>query len=450
MSNNNIITMFLCFALLLPAACGTKEVRLRTDLWIVTMGGGGDDSAAGFVEITGHGVIAAGITNSFGSGRKDGWIAAIDKEGMLLWQKAYGGIEDDLISSLEGTADGGFIAAGRTASWGNGVDDMWILKLDPAGTIAWQKVLGGDRLDYANSASETSDHGILVCGRTGSLESDLDDGLVVKLDSGGELVWQKALKSDLFEEACSIVENGDDDIIVFGNAGPQDNLDLWAVKLDASGNIQWQKTVGGDEDERAVAIVQGGDGTVIMVGTTESFGAGANDIWVVQLDADGSVLWQKTVGGEDDDFPGGAAVTSDHGILVAGQTWSLTPDEDEIYAFVLKLDHAGNIVWQRNIGGNGIYEAYAVKESSGELVTVTGKSLLEGADNLDIFVARLESMGSVSVYCDLITSTGFEAMDSEGESYDGEAVAEETAFTLLDSEAAALDTDGAAAFQCPL
>ncbi|MFH1438226.1 MAG: hypothetical protein ABIJ56_21135 [Pseudomonadota bacterium] len=450
MKKQSIVIMVSCFSLFLNGGCGTKEERLRTDLWIVTVGGGGDDSAAAHVEVTGGGVTAAGITNSFGSGKKDGWIAAADKEGLVLWQKAYGGIEDDLISSLKESADGGFLAAGRTANWGSGLEDMWIIRLDAGGSIAWQKVIGGERLDYANSATQTSDGGILVCGRTGSLESDLDDGLVVKLDGGGELVWQKAFKSDLFEEAYSIVENGDGDIIVFGNAGPQDNLDLWAARLDASGNIQWQKNVGGDEDERAVAMLIGSDGTVVMVGTTESFGAGASDIWVVRLDAGGSVLWQKTVGGDDDDFPGGAAITSDGGILVAGQTWSLTPDENEIYAFVLKLDAAGNILWQRNIGGNGIYEAHGVKESSGGMVTVTGKSLLDGSGNFDIFVARLESMGSASIYCDLITDTGFEAVDSEGESWDGEAVAEETAFTLLASEAAALDTDAAAAFQCPL
>ena len=124
--------------------------------------------------------------------------------------------------------------------------------------------------------------------------------------------------------------------------------------------------------------------------------------------------------------------------------------EHDIYAFVLKLDGGGNILWQRNIGGKGLYQAYGVKESIESMVTVTGKSVLEGSADLDFFVARLESTGSATVYCDLITDTGFEAIDSDGTSYEGEAMGVDTEFPLLGSEAAALSADGVTELQCPI
>ena len=128
-------------------------------------------------------------------------------------------------------------------------------------------------------------------------------------------------------------------------------LDIWVLRLDVSGNVEWQKTYGGTEDDVASSIQQTGEGGYIVAGYTSSFGAGKKDVWVLKLDKDGNVEWQKTYGGTEDDVASSIQQTGEGGYIVAGYTSSFGAGKKDVW--VLKLDKDGNVEWQKTYGGTG-------------------------------------------------------------------------------------------------
>ncbi len=131
--------------------------------------------------------------------------------------------------------------------------------------------------------------------------------------------------------------------------------DAWVIKLDANGNVQWQKTYGGKGDDYAYSIQQTSDGGYIVAGKTLSFGTGDSDAWVIKLDAKGNVQWQKTYGGEYDDFVHSIQQTSDGGYIVAGYTLSFGAGND---AWVIKLDAKGNVQWHKTYARKTMVMSY--------------------------------------------------------------------------------------------
>ena len=126
--------------------------------------------------------------------------------------------------------------------------------------------------------------------------------------------------------------------------------DVWLLKLDENGIVTWQKTYGGVTFESATSVQQTSpDGGYIVVGTTVTFGAGEKDVWLLKLDANGDVTWQKTYGGTAGDEGYSVQQTSDGGYIVAGGTRSFGEGNYDIW--LLKLDGGGDIVWQKTYGG---------------------------------------------------------------------------------------------------
>jgi arginine repressor len=251
--------------------------------------------------------------------------------------------------SIVQSSDGGYVVAGRTLSFGAGLDDMYVVKLDSSGNVVWTKTIGGRSWDVANSIIQSSDGGYVVAGRTESFGAGLDDMYVVKLDSSGNVVWTKTIGGSSDDKAWSIIQSSDGGYVVVGSTrsfGAGD-VDIFIVKLDGSGNVVWAKTIGGSNEDVVRSIIRSSDGGYVVAGYTKSFGAGGSDIYVVKLDSAGNVVWTKAIGGSDKDEAGSIIQSSDGGYIVAGHTRSFGLGGD---IFVMKLDSSGNVVWAKTIG----------------------------------------------------------------------------------------------------
>jgi len=229
--------------------------------------------------------------------------------------------------SIQQTSDGGCVVAGYRAFSVGPPDedyytDIWIVKFDNNGDISWQNTYDESKFDNADSIQQTADGGYIVAGDT-----HLSDGerpfLAVKLDSGGNITWQKTYGGTFYDNAYSIQQTTEGGYIIagstqsFGVSG-----DLWVLKLDNSGDITWQKTYGGSKFDNANSIQQTTDGGYILAGHTWSFGAGYRDFWVLKLDGSGNVTWQKTYGGTNSDYAYSIQQTSDNEYIIAGSTGS--------------------------------------------------------------------------------------------------------------------------------
>ena len=276
----------------------------------------------------------------------------------VYWAKSYGGSHSDEAYAVAIAPNGDIIVAGRTYSFGAGWYDVWVFRLDANGNVKWQKTYGGEYWDEAYAVAIAPNGDIIVAGETGSFGADWKkDVWILRLDENGNVKWQKTYgEGEAY--AVAIAPNGD--IIVTGS---------FTMRLDANGNVIWAKNVGGD----AVAIAPNGD--IIVAGETDSFGAGKDDVWVLRLDENGNVKWQKTYGGSDYDGWGvDVAIAPNGDIIVAGSTNSFGAGIFD--AWVLRLDENGNVKWQKTYGGSDIDHAYAVAIAENGDIIVTGSYLL--------------------------------------------------------------------------
>jgi hypothetical protein len=346
-------------------------------------------------------------------GHRDNWVVKLNSSGAIAWQKCLGGTGREWGRSIVQTLDGGYIVAGNTGSndgdvsGNHGYEDVWVVKLDSSGATTWQKCLGGTGGEEAYSIVQTRDGGYIVAGLTGSNDGDVSgshgfgDIWVVKLDSSGAIAWQKCLGGTASEQAFSIVQTLDGGYVVAGQvlsndgdvSGNHGSGDIWVVKLDSSGAIAWQKCLGGTSDELALSIIETLDGGYIVAGNTRSndgdvsgnHGFGFYDAWVVKLNSSGAIAWQKCLGGTSDELASSIIQTLDGGYIVAGSASSNDGDVSGNLGYgdtwLVKLDSSGAIIWQKCLGGTGADGANSIFQTLDGGYIVAG---LTGSNDGDV------------------------------------------------------------------
>lgn len=263
-------------------------------LWLVKMDGNGsliwDKTFGGFVYSSGDGgwsvnetddggYIATGYIQSQGNGRKDLWLLCTDDKGDLLWDKSYGGANDDVGLSVLQSRDGGFIVAGRTASLGNKGDDIWILKTDNMGIMSWNVSYGGDEDDAGFQIVELRD-GYAVVGRS---ESGLKNEriILIRLDDYGRRIWER---SYLGSSGTSLQQTMDGGFVIGGRIDRANSgKDALIIKTNSAGQEEYRKILGGMRDDIASFVIQNREGDYVMAGITASYGSGAEDVWLVKM-----------------------------------------------------------------------------------------------------------------------------------------------------------------------
>jgi PKD repeat protein len=243
----------------------------------------------------------------------DLWISKLNSDGTIRWQKAYAGSLGDKADSVEVTADGGCIVAGNTFSFGDSLHpDIWLLKLDAEGNPEWERLYGDIDTQRVGAIEEkTQDGGYIVCGE-GNFKF-----WILKLNADGTVAWEKTYDDGGWNRANGIEETADGGYIVAGDG----DTGMWVLKLNADGTVAWQKTYGGVGLDGASSIVLTLDGGYVMAGSTTSFGQGKYDVWLMKINADGTVAWEKTYGGSEDEQALHLRQSAD-GYVVAGWTES--------------------------------------------------------------------------------------------------------------------------------
>jgi hypothetical protein len=364
--------------------------------WAKTYGGMSNDYATSIQQTKDGGYIVTGVTYSFGAGSGDLWVLKLDASGNIQWQKTYGGTKDDRGHCIHQTGDGGYILAGI---FGENYGDMWILKLDMNGSIQWQKTYDGMSYEAAHSIQQTMDGGYIVAGETDSFGVGYCDIWILKLDSNGNIQWQKTYGGMNYEIAQSIQQTTDGGYIVAGYTYPIGAIggDFWVLKLDANGNIQWQKTYGGMDPEFAYFIQQTTDGGYIVAGETTSFKPLNSDFWILKLDTNGNIQWQKTYGGMSGEITYSVQQTMDGGYIVAGLTESFGAGYGDIW--ILKLDTNGNIQWQKTYDNINFEVATSIQKTTDGGFIVAGNTTPFGTMSNDFWVLKLDPKGNISDSC---------------------------------------------------
>lgn len=419
------LLVLLCF-------CISMRSQVPAIAWKKCLGGTGIERANSVCQTSDGGYVVAGFSNSNGGdvtghiGLDDFWIVKLSSAGAIQWKNCYGGTDVDQAYCIQQTSDGGYIAAGYTKSTNGQVTgahgnwDIWVIKLDNAGTLLWQKTYGGSNLDAATSIMETSDGGFVIGGYTQSTDGDVTghhspgkyDVWVVKINSAGTLQWQKALGGENYDNAGAVRQTSDGGYIVtaYTNSGGGDLTgyigggDFWVAKLDNAGAIQWQAILGGTGWDVPNDVIQLSDGNYLVVGFTQSVDGdaisnhGGQDILLVKLDNAGNKLWAKCFGGTYTETGTSVIQTSDGNYVLAGYTNSNDGDVSGFHGtpgniaggtiapdyWALKTDNNGNILWQKAMGGTSQEMASCIRQTSDGGYILSGYTTGNTANNGDV------------------------------------------------------------------
>ena len=403
--------------------------------WVKTYGGIASDYASSVQQTSDGGYIVAGGTDY------EAWVLKLNSDGTVAWQKTYGDgyIYFDVVRSVQQTSDGGYIVAGETNLFAGNIDG-WVLKLNSDGTVAWQHAYGDTGSDSVYSVQQTSDGGYIVAGET-NIFPGIVDGWVLKLNSDGTVAWQHAYGDIGTDRVNSIQQTSDGGYIMAGytESFGAVNGDAWALKLNSDGTIAWEKSYGIGTDY-AYSIQQTSDGGYIMAGGT------GDDAWVLKLNSDGTVMWQKTYGATGYfDIVNSVQQTSDGGYTVAGYTNSFGAGDYD--GWVLKLNSDGTVAWQKTYGGTGTDYALSIQQTSDGSYIVAGFTYSFGAGNNDVWVLKLDGNGGIGGCSITGTSSATVADTSATVLLIGESVVN-TSVAAVASSAFVVDTTITAADIC--
>uniref|UniRef100_A0A832DJ23 T9SS type A sorting domain-containing protein n=1 Tax=Ignavibacterium album TaxID=591197 RepID=A0A832DJ23_9BACT len=309
---------------------GRNVLLIKTDSfgneqWIKAYGGNNDDEGNSVQQTSDGGFIICGYTKSYGAGGNDVFLVKTDSLGNELWNKVFGGASDEEGYSVLQTNDGGFLIAGATSSFGAGSRDIWLVKTDTNGNLSWTKTIGGGSSDGARQINFTNDGGYIITGWTFSYgPGAVGNAWLVKTDSLGNMSWNKFFGGSDVDRGLSVQQTSDGGYVLTGyTASSGFGLDdMLLIKTDSNGNLQWQKTFGGSGRDYGNFVQQTFDNGYIITGYTLSFGAGGDDLWLVRTDASGNLQWSKTYGGAQSDVGYCLQETIDGGYIIVGHTLS--------------------------------------------------------------------------------------------------------------------------------
>jgi hypothetical protein len=309
---------------------------------------------------------------------------------MVEWNRTFGAKGNDYTETGQQTADSGYIIAGWTTSYGEGKSDAWLIKTDENGNKMWEKTFGGNENDVARSVLQIEDNRYIITGCTYSYGAGGTDAWLIETDANGNKKWEKTYGGMEDDFAYSVLQTEDNGYIIVGKTSSygEGKGDAWLIKTDANGNKIWEKTYGGTEEDGFARIKQIKDGIYIITGWTSSYGEGKNDIWLIKIDANGNKIWEKTYGGSEDDFPGSVIGIEDDNFIIAGCTTSYGEGKSDIW--LIKTDENGNKMWEKTFGG-AEDECGGIQQTEDKGYIITGYTY--GAGSSDAWLVKLSSEG---------------------------------------------------------
>lgn len=422
-----------------------------------TAGGDNTDNMNAMIRTNDNGFIVIGYSSSGLSGDKtdtsrggqDIWVIKYNIKGVIEWQKTIGGNDHDVGSSIQQTKDGGYIVGGYSFSNKSGEKtadsrgdlDYWLIKLNAKGVIEWDKTIGGNLKDWLRVVRQTADGGYILAGYSYSdISGDKTaanlgyiDYWLVKTDSLGNKQWDKTYGgSDVEELTC--FELTKDGGYIFGGytlSYTKGDYDYYIVKTDSNGVKKWSKNYGGTGLDNLRSVRQTRDGGYVLGGWSSSpvsgdktsAGNGKDDYWLVKINANGKVMWDRTIGGSSFDNLMDMQVTADGGYILAGGSVSdASGDKTESMRgglfrdfWVVKLDSSRNIQWDKTIGGYYSDDVRSISVINTDNYLIGGISLSgKGAEKKsdarglgDFWIVLLHSNAGKSIVTDIndISST---------------------------------------------
>ncbi len=364
------------------------EAQVFDSLWYKSYGGSEHERGFAVMEDDDGIFLVAGSTESYTNGGKDAYLIKLDNNGNIIWEKSYGGAQDEHISSICPALYDGYILTGYTATDANGLSDIWVLWVNDEGDSLHSIKYGSYTSDQAECIIPNIDQGYTMTSRMSVYQMG-DQIYIQKLDQALDTIWNKVYGYDYQDYGHEIIQTSDGGYMIAGRSYTTvypESGDAWVLKTDSNGDTTWTKKYGGNDEDIFFAVIETDDG-YMFAGQTRSFNAVIIDVWVVRTDYDGNIIWSNIYGGSNADYAYGLSQAVTGTYVITGYSASFNENND---VYVLNIDGDGEVLFQGNFGRAADAERLygAALTSDGGLI-MTGildySSWLED----DIFVLKL-------------------------------------------------------------
>jgi len=346
-----------------------------TAQWQTIYGGKEDDIAYGIVALENGDSALVGTCKSFGAQRTDICVTRMTAKGEMKWRLWLGGKKKDEGRAIARAADGSILVLGNSKSFTKNYDyDLHVAKISLDGKLIWEKSVGGTRDEFAGGIAGTDDGGALVVGSSQSFGEGDQNVYIVKLDKNGKEISAYTVGGEKDDVATALTRTRGGEFVMVGyreieRAG---DADFFLMKLDQNGKKIWTQTYGGEYEDTLNGVTATVDGGIVAIGKTRSYGSEQSDLTVMKYDADGKLIWHKIYGFKYYDYGNAVATTRDGGFILAGGTNSLGKGNHSMY--VLALDKAGELIWSHVYGDERKDVAHGVARMSDGSIIVVGES----------------------------------------------------------------------------
>lgn len=362
------------------------------------IGDSGDDIAYSIINTNDGNLMLTFSTSTSASSDDNIALVKLSEDGNLIWKKVYGGSARDFPRSLIQTSDGGYAILASTYSYGSGHEDFLLIKADASGNLQWSKTYGGSQEERAFTIKQTPDGGYIMGGSTQSYGYGFRDAYMVKTDVNGNTEWSTSLGGGQADNCFTIQVTTEGNYLLTGSEysfGPGP-WGFWIIELDPFGQVNWIKTYGGTGEEHSRIIEKTNDGNYLIFTHTTSFGEGNWDYLVTKVTPDGDLLWSKTYGGPQSDFTGSVVKKPNGNFLILGHTESFGEGAADIG--LIEIDQNGDIVWAKTYGTPanekltfGV-DFMAAPVSDGGLVII-GHTTGGTIGNTDVMIIKTNAIG---------------------------------------------------------
>lgn len=319
----------------------------------------------------------------------DVYLLKIDESGNVLWERNFGKEVYECGQAITKTLDGKFIIVGNTNYEEETiVEDAYVIKVDTSGDLIWEKRFGGKGCEQVFSVQQTSDSGCIICGGTTSFSEDFNI-YVLRLDKDGEIIWEKSFGSEDEEIGRAILSIDNDNFILLAYRGPEESRDIYLLGIDKDGNILWEKIIDINDSVSPLSMDKTSDGGYVISGYNGILGEN-NRLYVAKIDREGNLMWDAT-------FEGGIAncikETVDNNYIVVGRIYTSEGSSTDVC--LLKLYPSGNLIWEKTYGGNDDDGGISIELVPEGGYIIVGQTLSFGKGESDVYVLKVDSEGNL-------------------------------------------------------
>ena len=350
-----------------------------------------DDAGYSILQTADSGYVILGSTGNNVSLIKTGY------KGIEQWNHNYGGSEIDYARHILKTYDGGYIISGTTESYGLGGSDIWLIKTDPTGFMEWDAYFGGVNTDQGRSIQQMTDGGYIIIGNSDFSGNGNQDIWLIRTNSQGDSLWTKTFGGSGLELGADVQILEDGGFILLGSTESFGNgsSDIWLIKTDSQGDTTWTKTFGDNSSDYGKSILKTPDDGYIIRGVTESFGYGNTALVLIKIDSTGNKIWDNAFGGSNGEGGNALGETNDGGHILICHSYVLEKSAYDIR--LIKIDGSGSVDWDKTFGGITHNYGFSVLQTFDGGYALTGSIGILGDGDInhsDVWLIKTDPEGN--------------------------------------------------------